>query len=80
LVLFFEFSVSANRSTSWRLSRHEVLAGLKAQALNGYASSSEFSVCRCGSNMWSNRVNSDKLTDPGLLLKRNAWWRLTPDS
>src|ERR1700730_3995477 len=54
--------------------------GLKAPALNGYASASEFSVCRCGSNMWSNRVNSDKLTDPGLLWKRNAWSRLRPDS
>jgi hypothetical protein len=58
------------------------LVACHSTQLSGYASDSEFSVCRCGSNMWCNRVNSEKLNDPGLLLqrKRNAWWRPRPDS
>jgi hypothetical protein len=85
LILFFVFSVSANPSPRGGCDdRHEVLAGSlkRSTALSGYASDAEPSVCRCGSNMRSNRVNSDKLTDPDLLLerKRNAWSRLRPDS
>ena len=59
-----------------------LLAASSTPTLSGYASEFEFSVCHCGSNMWCNRVNSDKLIDPGWLLqrKRNAWSRLTPDS
>src|SRR5262249_15718782 len=53
----------------------------RPSALSGYASDSEFSVCRCGNNMWSNRVKLDKPIDPGLLLRRpNAWSPLRPDS
>jgi hypothetical protein len=51
-------------------------------ALSGYASDSEFSVCRCGSNTWYNHANLETLIDPGLLrmiLRANAWSRLKRD-
>jgi len=59
-----------------------LLAASSTPTLSGYASEFEFSVCHCGSNMWCNRVNSDKLIDPGWLLQRkwNAWSQLRPDS
>jgi hypothetical protein len=45
----------------------EVNAGSQApSALSGYASDSEFSVCRCGSNTRNNRMNWDKPIYPGL--------------
>ena len=53
-----------------RKDRRAPLAAKRPSALSGYASDSEFSVCRCGSNRRYNRVNSDKPIDPGLLLQR----------
>jgi hypothetical protein len=59
--------------------RRQYRAANRPEIMTAYAS--EFSACRCGSNMRYNRARQDKLIDPGLLLLRrpNAWSRLKPD-
>jgi hypothetical protein len=51
-------------SMLWRLRPPEAQPTSNTETLSAC---SEFSVCRCGSNMQCNRVNSDKPIDPDLL-------------
>jgi hypothetical protein len=52
-----------------------MLAAKRSSALSVFASDSEFSVCRCGSNTRNTPMNWDKPIYPGLLrtmLRANA--------